>query len=196
MQKESIGDLSNLSLTENFSVISKEEGDSYSQKKRRRGGKPKSLTKKEEDRILKYALKLSEKEYQMKSNNENLQQNKIKYSEIETCNIFNAQEEDFINPISYFEKLWNEDSTNTGIIKVIPPTSWVNKQKENFNKIYATKLQDQEKKLFTRKQTLNELRLAKVIINIILSILIYLVCKSNFSLNYSFKEESLLFINF
>lgn len=165
MQSDSIDDFSSLSKSEYHSSVAKSETDTFSQRKRRRGGnngKGKGWSKKEEERILKYALKLSEKEYQQKQAKE-VEENLLRISEVEEVKVVRATEEDFLNPLRFFDSLWNQSEISTGIVKIIPPESWVVRQKSNLESNYKPKLEDPTKKLFTRKQSLNELYLAKVI---------------------------------
>jgi hypothetical protein len=136
----------------------------FSKKKRRRRTKNSLWSKKEEDKILKYALKLSQKEFQ---NTKNLQESFISietFEEIPQVMTYTASEEDFSNPIEMFDRLWSENQESTGIIKIIPPTSWVELQKQNFHTNCLPRFMDPNKRLLTRRQTLNELYLAKVII--------------------------------
>ena len=101
----------------------------------------------------------------------------LKLCDLKSCDIFYATEEDLINPIAYFETLWNVNKpaavtgggnwrrqTSTGIIKIIPPESFQKRQKQNFENNYKERLQDKDKKLCTRKQNLNSLYMAKVIL--------------------------------
>lgn len=135
----------------------------YINRKRKRGANLNNFSSKEEERILKYALKLSEKEYQAKKQ-EGTNQAEIcsKYSDIPTCSTFEPTEEDFKNPISYFDTLWKESENDTGLIKIVPPPSWKEKQKKYFNNEILTKIESNDKPLTTRKQTLGLLYQAKV----------------------------------
>jgi uncharacterized protein YozE (UPF0346 family) len=165
MQSESKVEFSNISNTEDSGSLLQVESDVFSLKKRRRGGKSNKYSKKEEERILKYALKLSEKEFhasQLKNSSEVKDQPLKSVGEVEEVTTYLATEEDFKDPLSMFDRLWSEDQHSSGILKIVPPIEWVENQKENYIKIFKTRLQDPNKKLFTRKQKLSELYLAKV----------------------------------
>lgn len=164
MQKELRLDLEENGKIESMS--STEGGDlpKFSQKKRRRRGRGRAWSKKEEEKILKYALKMSQKEFQ---NSQKLQEPLFSvenHQEIPEVFVYLASEEDFKNPIELFDRLWNENQDSTGIIKIIPPPDWVELQKQNFEKNFLPRFSDPLKRLLTRKQTLNELYTAKVII--------------------------------
>jgi hypothetical protein len=162
MQSESIIDHSGQSKSDNFSPVNKSESDLFSNRKRKRGPIPKGFTYREEERILKHALKLSEKEHQQKISNEVCEEKILKFSEIEEVKTLHATEEDFSNPLKFFDKLWQENEKSTGIIKIVPPEAWIVKQKEHLQTVFKSRLKDPSKKLQTRKQTLNEFYLAKV----------------------------------
>lgn len=142
---------------------SKASTEIHIQKKRKRGPAVQKWSKKEEDRILKYALKLSEKEYQAKSKKE---ESKAELKNIEPCTVVQATEEDFKNILGFFDKLWSKEKSSTGIIKVIPPESWVQNQRTEMDSTFLPRFKEPGKKLVTRKQILNQLYMAKVINNI------------------------------
>ena len=191
MQSSTV-DFSNISKTEDSSFIENIETDLFSQKKRGRGRKNKGWSKKEEDKILKYALKLSEKEFQVKKQMEDIKP--LKINEIEEVTVYKATEEDFLNPLKMFDKLWDVDINSTGIIKIIPPESWISTQKLTMENTYKPVLIDPSIKLQTRKQNLYELYLAKVIINFIFNIFliffnfiyIFIICKFFSISNFQF----------
>jgi hypothetical protein len=158
MQREACDDISNHSQMESSSQTTKLEGETFSNKKRKRNNC--GWSRKEEERILRYALKLSEKECQRETTHEVFEKN---LSSIPPTSTFYASEEDFISPLSYFEKLWKDDVSSPGIIKIIPAESWTKKQKENFSSEIRGRLVKPDKKLPTRRQVLNQLYLAKVI---------------------------------
>ena len=156
----------NISLEENDYDIdndsSKASTELFTKKKRmRQNSKKEKFSLKEEEKILKYALKLSQKEF--KESKKNLSKKTPNISIIEECQVINATEEDLKNPISFFESLFKEDSSkSSGIIKIKAPIEWQNKQKLRANEIYLPKFKNSNKKLNTRKQDLSELYLAKV----------------------------------
>jgi hypothetical protein len=135
--------------------------DEFSKRKRTRVNNTDIWTRKEEERILKYALKLSEKEYLTSIANEKNSQI-TKLDEIESVQVFNATEEDFSNPLKYFDGLWDLKANSTGIVKIIPPEKWVEKQRLLFENEMKVKIQNPHKKLETRKQVLGHLYMAKV----------------------------------
>jgi hypothetical protein len=164
MQKEFKVDSPEYGKIENLSSTDGGDPPTFSKKKRRRRTKGSAWSKQEEDKILKYALKLSHKEFQ---NTKNQQQSLLSietFEQIPDVMTYKASEEDFKNPIEMFDRLWSENQESTGIIKIIPPTSWVELQKQNFQTNCLPRFMDPSKRLLTRRQTLNELYLAKVII--------------------------------
>jgi len=136
--------------------------DLFLNKKRKKKGRWKGYSAKEEAKILKYALKMSEKEYHQNVPNDVSGEHKLQFNEMEEVKIFHATDQDFTNPLKFFDNLWEENKASSGIIKIIPPSNWVAIQKELINKTYRPRLEDNKKKLFVRKQDLNDLYLAKV----------------------------------
>ncbi len=164
MQKELRVDFDENEKGESFSSTEGGDPPKFSQKKRKRAHRGHGWSKKEEEKILKYALKLSQKEFQ---NNKMLKEkftSAENYSEIEDVCVYHATEEDFQDPLEMFDRIWSETEDSTGIVKIIPPQKWLDYQKENFKTNYLPKFLDPTKKLVTRKQTLNELYTAKVLI--------------------------------
>jgi len=121
------------------------------------------ISQKEEEKILRYAMKLSEMEYKEKNQSEGQSEDKPKLTihDIEPCATIIATEEDFKNPIAFFDSIWNKEHS-TGIIKIIPPKDWKSKNFELFKENYCKKFAGSDKKLDTRKIILNELYKAKV----------------------------------
>jgi len=132
--------------------------------KKTRTSKPKNInkyTKRDEERMLKFALKQSEIEY--KEQKEKSSNRDLNYSSIPPCKTVIATESDFANPIQFFESIWEKNQNSTGIIKIVPPESW----RSNYNgyfKNYLKKFEESDKKLETRKMNLNKLYMAKVLI--------------------------------
>ena len=93
--------------------------------------------------------------------NETVKKVKI-YSDIPLCNTFHATEEDLQNPIAFFESLWEKSKPSSGIIKVIPPKSWQQENKNTFDEFYFKHFEQSNTKLEIRSQRLNRLHLAKV----------------------------------
>ena len=81
--------------------------------------------------------------------------------EINECIEYHATDEDFKNPIQYIDDLWRENNS-TGIIKIHPPSSWLNYNNKVFNEFYLPKFEKSDIKLETRIQTLNNLFYGKV----------------------------------
>lgn len=164
MQSKSLDDIFNMSKSNEQPQFSQTKEEPILQKKRRRAVKTKVWSQKEEDRILKYALKLSQKEYEMKLESSNLE-NQIpkKLVDIEEVKVYMASEEEFLNPLKLFDSLWENDENSSGLVKIIPPPNWVASQKQLIEDNYKPLLLDPQKRLMTRKQTLNELYKAKVL---------------------------------
>lgn len=132
--------------------------------KKIRTKKPKNFkkyTKRDEERMLKFALKQSEIEY--KERTEKSLKSDLKYSSIPPCRTVIASESDFENPIQFFESIWEKTQNSTGILKIIPPESWKNNYNGSFTS-YLKKFEESDKKLETRKMNLNKLYMAKVLI--------------------------------
>lgn len=169
--------MNNQSPNKAISEISDPKDDSVLLKKKKeraaktanasRGGSKankKTYSDREEEKILKYALKLSEMEYQNKKKGESEQKKEgpsMTYQDIEPCMTVVATEENFKNPIAFLDSLWNTDRS-TGIIKIIPPKEWKDKNLRMFNEVYTKKFNEWDKKLDTRKIPLNQLYKAKV----------------------------------
>jgi len=152
---------SNKSNKDIFPLNSLEEKKDFTTKKRSRKKTKVNYSSREEERILQYALKLSEKEQKIKTNTKEINLND-NYSDIEECKIFYPNEEDFKNPITYFDNLWNINEPDTGIIKIIPPESWKKNQNNYFQKEINERANLSSKNLLTRKQNLGKLYKAKV----------------------------------
>jgi hypothetical protein len=136
------------------------ETDTYSTKKRKRSTRANQWSDREEERILKYALKLSEKEHKNKFKQDNVREQSL--SDLEPVYTYVATEEELKNPIGLFDKLWAEKEHSSGIIKIVPPESWIKNQRLLYESNYKSKLQDDSKKLCTRIQQLNQFYTAKV----------------------------------
>jgi hypothetical protein len=92
----------------------------------------------------------------------NTLQTNYNLDDLQCCTTVTATEEDFSDPISFFEKISNE-YIDTGIIKIIPPTSWTkNASKNLFEKNYFPSIKTSQKQLEIRIQTLNKLFEGKV----------------------------------
>jgi len=165
MHKQTYQDLSNsnssMSIELNSSI-----SNQLINKKRSRKKSSTNFSHKEEERIFKYALKLSEKEYlqkQKEDENEKIAAKCKKYKDLPECKVFKATFEDFKNPIAFIDKIWQKQSTeDTGLIKIIPPQEWKEKQRKYFENEITTRINAYDKPLTTRKQTLGLLYEAKV----------------------------------
>jgi hypothetical protein len=162
MQSKTLGDLSDMSNTEQDSNQTQVEIGFIKNKKRKRTENSRKFSKKEEDRILKYALKLSEKEFQ--ANKLIGDVSKIRLPDLENCSTFHATEKDFEDPVGYFDSLWTSEETSTGIIKIITPAIWATNQQNKFANLTKKRIENSSKKLSTRKQVLNQLNLAQVLL--------------------------------
>jgi len=161
MQRQPIVDSSSENKFRKGSTENSSTSEEFSKRKRTRVNNTDIWTRKEEERILKYALKLSEKEYLTSIANEKNSQI-TKLNQMESVHVFNATEEDFSNPLKYFDGLWDLKANSTGIVKIIPPEKWVEKQRLQFEKEMKIKIQNPHKKLESRKQVLSNLYMAKV----------------------------------
>ena len=81
--------------------------------------------------------------------------------DIKECLEYHATEEDFKNPIQYINNLWRKNNS-TGIIKIHPPSTWLEYNNKVFNQYYLPKFEKSDIKLETRIQTLNKLFYGKV----------------------------------
>lgn len=112
---------------------------------------------KDEEKVLKYALRISELEYTCSKKNTGKSFDQIKPSQT-----FNATEIDFLEPLKYIDSLWNEDS-NTGVLKIIPPKQWVAYQQgAHLNRIVSHYYGEESNSLPARSQKLSKLYEAKV----------------------------------
>lgn len=145
---------------------SKASTELFTKKKRNRSYKHSKYSEKDEEKILKYALKLSKKEYQINFKNQEKQELSDSLSNIPECKTIFATEEELKNPINFFDNLWSEGTASSGIIKIVAPESWKANQAKKIQEIFLPKFKTLNKKLNTRKQELNQLFLAKVKIRI------------------------------
>jgi ribosomal protein S18 len=164
MQSERFDNKSNISFSDSLGTDSKSDMSTFSKKKRRRNNNSDVWTKQQEDRILQYALKLSEKEYKRKRLLEQNGDGITKFEDIKECAVFYAKDEDFKNFIGFVNKCIRESNGCTGVIKIIPSSNWVEGNKDFFQRNVSEKIKNCQKKLYTRKQVLNQLYQAKVII--------------------------------
>jgi len=139
----------------------KERTKSSSTKPKANRGNSQKASKKEYEKILKYALKLSELEYKEKTSNQDEKIDKKSIHDIEHCTIITATEEDFANPIAFFDKIWNK-ANSTGILKIIPPKNWRDHNLRIFQDEYLRKLKESTMKLSSRRIILNNLYKAEV----------------------------------
>lgn len=127
-----------------------------------------NYSKNDEEKMLKYALKMSEIEYKnsLKSNSKmpEASDHKIKtFKDIPLTPTFEAQDFDFLDFSKYVDLCWASQSKDTGVFKIKPPQKWV----ENYNKSYSMAIDDVLKSDTSRKylfriQKLNELYKAQV----------------------------------
>ena len=161
MQRQSIVDSYNCDKSRMSSSENLSKSDGLSKKKRGRGMNVGIWTQKEEERILKYAIKLSEKEYLLSVSSDKSTRD-ISLSQLENVSVFEATEQDLLNPLGFFDKLWDANSPSTGIIKIIAPDKWIQQQKLNFDNETRQRILNPNKKLDSRKQTLCDLYTARV----------------------------------
>lgn len=127
-----------------------------------------SFSKNEEEKMLKYALKMSEEEYKKNRTKSNSKievfpdQKPKSFKELPFTPTFEAQDFDFLDFSKYVELCWNSQSNDTGIFKISPPQKWV----ENYDKSYGTVvdevLKSDSRKYMFRIQKLSELYKAQV----------------------------------
>jgi hypothetical protein len=163
MQSERIDNISNISLSDLNGTDSKSDLSTFSKKKRKRAPDSDLWSKKEEDKILQYALKLSEKEFKKQKQKSEDNERVNSYERIPECNVFQANEEDLTNFIAFVERSMGEKGC-TGILKIVPSAKWVERNREFFGKNVIERIKGSTKKLYTRKQILSQLYQAKVII--------------------------------
>jgi len=89
--------------------------------------------------------------------------NKNNLFKFEESNIIFGTEEDFKNPIAFFDKLLQKKDTYSGVIKVIPPRTWKKNYDRLFEKYYKKRFLEKDTKMEIRMQILNNLLLGKVI---------------------------------
>jgi len=161
MQRQSTVDSYNYDKSRMSSSENSSNSDGLAKKKRNRNKNLGIWTEKEEERILKYAIKVSEKEYLLSVSRDKAARD-ITLNQLENVSVFDATEEDFLNPLGFFDKLWEINANSTGIVKIIPPQKWIQKQKQNFENETRQRILNPTKKLISRKQTLCDLYTAKV----------------------------------
>jgi hypothetical protein len=83
-----------------------------------------------------------------------------RFKDVKECPTIIATEEDFKDPISFFQKIWK--THKTGIAKIIPPENWSNGTNRLFVDKLLPKLNQSVSTLETRIQTLNQLFSGKV----------------------------------
>ncbi len=157
------------SFFDHSSADVKSETNSYSSRKRRRPADTQSLSKNEEDRILQYALKISQKEYKREQEARDANVKLNTFEEIPQSATFHAKPEDFLNFIDYVEKCWKSKECS-GIMKIVPPSEWVNETNKFYGREIFPKVFQDQRKLSTRIQNLGEMYQAKVINNLIIKI--------------------------
>jgi len=127
-----------------------------------------NLSKKDEKRLIK-SLKSQKHKYFTSKLNDTVKRLKT-FSDIPLCTIVQATEEDLKNPIAFFENLWENNKPSTGIIKIVPPKSWLNQNMKTFSDSYFKRFLESKTKLQIRSQKLNKLYLAKVSLLVIYSV--------------------------
>lgn len=119
------------------------------------------IKKKDESKLMKYVLKLSEEEYK-KSLINNVKVKVKTIHDLPQVPEYLASEIDFLEFSKYIDSLW-KDNCDFGLIKIIPPPKFI----ENIKLTYISKIDeligtDLEKKIQFRIQKLNELYKAEV----------------------------------
>ena len=169
---------SNTDNSDNYSYLSKKKirKTKVATKRKNHTRENKKINPREEEKILKYALKISKLEYKEKLNKQanGPEKKKMSICDIEPCTIIHATEEDFANPIPFFDSLWDKEHS-TGIIKIIPPKGWREKNLRLFKQEYLRKFFENDRKLDTRKIVLHELHKAKVTLFLLLNFFFFSV---------------------
>ena len=93
--------------------------------------------------------------------------NSIKYKDFKEGDVIIATEDDFQNPLSFFDKLLNQKDSLSGVIKILPPKEWKKNYSTIFEKVYKKNFLEKDFKLETRLQNLKNLFLGKVKILVI-----------------------------
>jgi len=174
MHSEHIENFTNISYTDYSVTDIKSGSEAIFHKKRKRSSDSKHFSKKEENRILQYALKLSAKEYKKQQSILENNKNGIKLKNIAMSSTFEANEEDFNNFIGYVDSCWRSQEC-TGVLKIIPPKNWVEDTKMFYENEIFPKIDMDEKKLPARIQRLSQLYQAKVINNLINNIFVIFI---------------------
>jgi hypothetical protein len=146
MQSERIDNISNISFSDLNGTDSKSDGSTFSRKKRKRTTNADIWSKKEEDKILQYALKLSEKEYKKQLSEPKNSEKVNRYADIPECNVFEASEADLGDFIAYVDRCMTESKGCTGIVKIVPPKLWVEKNRDFFGQNVSEKIKTSQKK--------------------------------------------------
>lgn len=112
-------------------------------------------------------IKENKKSEKAQKNYKTLNIKQIKITEdnnLDPCTVYEASEEDFMNPIEFFDNLWKETNRSTGIIKIIPPRKWKERNINLFKEHYYNNFARNAKKMETRIQKLSSLIKGKVIL--------------------------------
>lgn len=137
---------------------SKNEKEPKSKRNKREIQSNSQFVWKDETKLLKYALKISELEFKAQQNKEKSKLSiPITYSDFPSTNTFHSDEIDFLDFSGYIDNCWKSQENDMGIFKIIPPEEW----KENYKKSYHLTVtdylrKDQSKKFYYRKQKLHE----------------------------------------
>lgn len=150
--------------------ITKEINSSQDLLKNKRTRITNSLTysKNDEEKMMKYALKLSEMEYKnsLKNNSKigDASDHKAKtLKDIPLTPTFEAQDYDFLDFSKYVDICWNMQSKDTGIFKIKPPQKWIESNRKSYtNFVDDTLKHDPNKKYLFKVQKLHELHKAQV----------------------------------
>lgn len=91
--------------------------------------------------------------------------NAFPYSDFPESTIIKATEEDFNNPLSFFDQLLAKKDSVSGVIKIIPPKGWKKNYEYLFEKFYKKRFLEKDLRFETRCQNLNTLFYGKVNFN-------------------------------
>lgn len=119
--------------------------------------KPPVYNSKTEEQMVKYALKLSKKEFENKAKFGEKNPRKIqKFEEIPNSPTYEANEYDFLDFSKYLENICQNQKVDSGVFKIKPPEKWIANYKKSYINIIDEMLKkDTSKKIDYRIQRPN-----------------------------------------
>ena len=138
------------------------------------------------DKRIKKSIKSPQNNYFTCKIRKNIKIN-TSFADLPLCTTIHATDQDLENPISFFDSLWENKQISTGIIKIIPPKSWLSHNEKIFTDNYFKNFKESSDKLEISSQRLNELFLAKVSLFLIFIIICCIFTSfliKNFKINF------------